>query len=119
MKGQSGWGDSRRSCPLCTQCHHPYQISLQEADRLRIQPGLWLNAVKLPVDRDRPQCSVHGIGCRGQVPWVIACMKLGSRYLSSFRGIVQSSLQGTHDGRMDACMMKGDSEGTENARRVS
>lgn len=46
----------------------------------------------------------------GQVPWVIACVKLGGRCLSSLRGIVQSSPQGTHDGWMHACMMRWDRE---------
>lgn len=52
-------------------------------------------------------CMVLGAG---QVPWVIACMKLGGRCLSSLRGIVQSSPQGTRDGWMHACMMRWDSE---------
>lgn len=39
-----------------------YQISLQEADHFRSQPDLWLNAVKLPVDREAPmQCAWYWV----------------------------------------------------------
>lgn len=98
-RARVGGGQSEEAALCVHSATTPTSSSLQEADHFRSQSDLWLNAVQLPVDREAPVWCVW-VECRAESHGSLPAWSWGKVSLS-LRGIVQSSPQGTPDGRMD------------------